>query len=265
MGSKLIGFRVPSDLAEQLEARAAEEGRSTSELLRELVDDKLYPKSGRERLEARREVAPLADLEQLYDVSITEFIAEKVNTQIKEELKEHLGGLVNEYLELVQVDRGLTDAERESIDQLDHLVGQLTQRLDKVLEQVNKNVQVVNENFREWGNKVYLLFQALDKHTHNELTGNATMDSSAAGLISAEVRIADKHRGELPGPEEPHIIQGKTDKPGYKFYEHLNLSVKEVKETLAAVAEEKPHIIQGRTMKPGYKFHEQLNLSVREE
>ncbi len=26
---------------------------------------------------------------------------------------------------------------------------------------------------------------------------------------------------------DPHVIVGKTDKPGYKFYEHLNLSIKE--------------------------------------
>ena len=115
-------------------------------------------------------------------------------------------------------------------EQLDELVSKmdlLTQRIDKIVEQENRNTRMVNENFLEWGNKVYLLFQALDKHTHSKLTGGATMESEAAKLIDAEVRVADKHRGELPGPEEPNIIQGKTAKPGYRYLEHLNLSVRE--------------------------------------
>ncbi len=43
MGSKLIGFRIADDLAEEVEAKAAEKGLSTSELLRTLVDKELYP------------------------------------------------------------------------------------------------------------------------------------------------------------------------------------------------------------------------------
>ncbi len=33
---------------------------------------------------------------------------------------------------------------------------------------------------------------------------------------------------EVAEGEEPNIIRGKTTKPGYKYLEHLNLSVKEV-------------------------------------
>ena len=115
----------------------------------------------------------------------------------------------------------------EQLDELVSKMGLLTQRIDKIVEQENRNTRMVNENFLGWGNKVYLLFQALDKHTHSKLTGGATMESEAANLIDAEVRVADKHRGELPGPEEPNIIQGKTAKPGYQYLEHLNLSVRE--------------------------------------
>ena len=43
MGSRVVGFRVPDDLAEELEKVSSERGQSTSEFLRKLVDDALYP------------------------------------------------------------------------------------------------------------------------------------------------------------------------------------------------------------------------------
>lgn len=43
MGSKVIGIRMADDLAEELELKAAEEGLSTSEFMRNLVDQTLYP------------------------------------------------------------------------------------------------------------------------------------------------------------------------------------------------------------------------------
>jgi len=174
------------------------------------------------------QLAELASPEQLYGVQATQLIAEQVNTQIKEQLKEQLGDLVDEHLELVQIDRGLTEAEKEYLAELGTKIDLLTQRVDKVVEQDNKNVRIVNDNCRDWGDKVHLLFQALDKHQHNSITGNATLDSRAAKLVDAEVGEADEQRGELPGAEkEPTTIQGKTSKPGYRYMEFLDLSVKE--------------------------------------
>jgi chromosome segregation ATPase len=43
MGSKVIGLRLADDLTEELEAKAAEEGLSTSEFMRKLIDQELYP------------------------------------------------------------------------------------------------------------------------------------------------------------------------------------------------------------------------------
>jgi len=223
MGSKVVGFRCPNDLAEEFEQFCETAGKTTGEVLRKLVDDLIYPGSGRERLKERQEAASLAYPEQSYGVSTTEWIAEQVNTQIKEQLVDR----INDSLELVQIDRGMTETEKEQLNELVGKMDLLAQRIDKTIEQDNRNIQMVNENSREWSEKVSLLFQALDKHTHSKLTGGATMDSEAAKLIDAEVREADKHRGELPKSEEPNIIEGKTDKPGYKYREHLNLSVKE--------------------------------------
>ena len=46
MGSRVIGFRVPDDLAEELERVSDERGQTTAEFLRKLVDDALYPSKG---------------------------------------------------------------------------------------------------------------------------------------------------------------------------------------------------------------------------
>ncbi len=110
MGSKLIGFRLDNDLAEEIEAKAAEKGQSTSELLRELVDELLYP--GKAELDSLEQRHP-----ELYGVKGSEKIVEMINAQIKEQLKAQLGDLVDERLELVQVDRGLTEAEKRHYDE----------------------------------------------------------------------------------------------------------------------------------------------------
>ncbi len=210
MGSKVIGFRVPDDLAEEFKHACEQRGQTTGEVLRQLVDDMLYPN--------REEAALSTDESVLGRLDLLEGVYEVLGKQLKD---------LDERLELSEVDRGLTEAEKEHLDELVSKMGLLTQRIDKIVEQENRNTRRVNENFLGWGNKVCLLFQALDKHTHSKLTGGATMESEAAKLIDAEVRVADKHRGKLPGPEEPSIIQGKTAKPGYRYFEHLNLSVRE--------------------------------------
>lgn len=43
MGSRVIGFRVPDDLAEELERVSCERGMTTAEFLRKLIDDTIYP------------------------------------------------------------------------------------------------------------------------------------------------------------------------------------------------------------------------------
>jgi len=46
MGSKVVAFRVPVDLAEELERASRKLGQTTTEFLRKLVDDTLYPLKG---------------------------------------------------------------------------------------------------------------------------------------------------------------------------------------------------------------------------
>jgi len=43
MASKVIGFRVPEDVAEELEKVSEQRGLTVAEFLRSLVDETLYP------------------------------------------------------------------------------------------------------------------------------------------------------------------------------------------------------------------------------
>lgn len=105
MASKVIGFRCPVDLAELFEQYCEAADKTTGEVLRKLVDDLIYPPG-----------AELDSPERLYGVSGTEQLVELVNAQVKEQLKEQLGDLVDEHLELVQIDQGLTEAEKRHYD-----------------------------------------------------------------------------------------------------------------------------------------------------
>jgi len=226
MGSKVIGFRCPDDLAQEFAQFCEGADKTTGEVLRKLVDDMLYPGSGqgrlRERLEANRKAAPLADLEQLYGVEATKWIAEQVNTKIKEQLKEQLGDLVDEHLQLVQIDRGLTEADREHYDDalasLRSDLANLKIGVNVLVQTVNNNVEVCNEHFV----KVARLFQFLAAHIHD---GDGAVAVSPEKLLKAEVELADKRLGKIEG--QPSIIKGKTGRPGYRYLEYINLSVKE--------------------------------------
>lgn len=104
-GSKVISFRLPADLAGEFERYCQEAVETSGEVLRRLVDEMLYPGSDRE--------AELDSPEQIYGVKATAWIADQVNIQIKAQLVDQLGDLVDEHLELVQVDQALTEAEKE--------------------------------------------------------------------------------------------------------------------------------------------------------
>lgn len=106
MASKMIGFRCPDDLAKGFEEYCEGADKTSGEVLRKLVDDLLYPPS-----------AELGSPERLYGVSGTEKIVEIVNAQIRAQLKDQLGDLVDERLELIQVDQALTEADKEHYDE----------------------------------------------------------------------------------------------------------------------------------------------------
>ncbi len=116
MGSKVIGFRVPVDLAEELERVSSERGQTTAEFLRGLVDDALYPPKDaagpvpatranfsrlRERLSKAKGEAVPATLEDIMGgegkkVTLGEELKGEVDRVSKEvtKLKEELAGSI---------------------------------------------------------------------------------------------------------------------------------------------------------------------------
>jgi len=167
MGSKVIGFRVPDDLAEGLERASDERGQTVGEFLRKLVDDFLYPGSGRDRLEERGKVEAHEDLS---------------GVMIRlDALAQQLKGF-DERLELVQVDRGLTEADKEHYDgalvELESGLAKLKGGVNKLVQTVNNNVAVCNDHFV----KVGRLFQFLAAHIHD---GDGAVVVSPKELLEA--------------------------------------------------------------------------------
>ena len=65
MASKVIGFRIPEDVAEDLEKVSEERGMTVTEFMRSLVDETLYPASDNKGQEKSDTVTP----EQLESVA----------------------------------------------------------------------------------------------------------------------------------------------------------------------------------------------------
>lgn len=223
MGSKVIGFRVPDDLAAEFEQFCEGAGKTTGEVLRKSVDDLLYPGSGRERLEERgRGEVPAEDLAAM--------LAPLESAQ--EALAQQLKGF-EERLELVQVDRALTDADKKHYD---GAVVELESELANLKTGVNKLVRVVNDNVAaceaswktadkniEVSNKSFdrlsRLFQLLEAHSHDGV-GKVEVPFAAGTLLAGEVRLADERLGELTG-----VRRGKIEKPGWKYLEETKKSI----------------------------------------
>lgn len=176
-GSKVVSFRLPADLAREFEEWCDDAGVTSGQVLRKLVDDTVYPGA---------ELAAPAE-KQLYGVEATAQIVEIVNSQIKAQLEEQLGDLVDEKLELVKLEPGMTEAQKLFYDQSLAGMKRAMADLESTLAQIKTDV----DSF---------------------LTGAYLKD------LAEQAQKVE---------ENPKIIQGKTDKPGYIYYEYLNLSMKE--------------------------------------
>ena len=70
MGSKVVGFRLQDDLAEALGKLSAANGMTTTDFLRKMVDDKLYPPTVKAELKetnADEQIAKLAEQAKLLE------------------------------------------------------------------------------------------------------------------------------------------------------------------------------------------------------
>ena len=206
MGSKVIGFRVPDDLAVEFEQFCERAGKTTGEVLRKLVDDMLYPESGRKRLKQRGE-----DLEGM--ITPIQLALDTLAQQLKG---------FDERLELVQVDRRLTEADKEHYDgaliKLESRLAKLEEGVKRIVKTVNIHGEVCNDHFV----KVARLFQFLAVHIHD---GDGVAAVSSEDLLKAEVELANKRLGKIEG--QPNVIRGKTSAKGYRYLDLLDLSIRE--------------------------------------
>ena len=128
----------------------------------------------------------------------------------------------DERLELVQVDRGLTEADKEHYDgaliELESRLAKLKEGVKEIVQTVNSNGEVCNDHFV----KVARLFQFLAAHIHD---GDGVVAVSPENLLKAEVELANKRLGKIEG--QPTIIRGRNSVMGYCYLENIGLSVRE--------------------------------------
>jgi len=72
--------------------------------------------------------------------------------------------------------------------------------------------------------KVARLFQFLAAHIHD---GDGLVAVSPENLFKAEVELANKRLGKIEG--QPDIIHGQISAKGYRYLDHLDLSIRKEK------------------------------------
>jgi len=189
MGSKVIGFRVPDDLAVELDRVSGERGMTTADFLRKLVDDTLYPGFGRDRLEERRKV----------------------------EAREDLSGLISRLDNLEQQKEQAGLAQEQSAERIKQLEQRLATAEQKRIDDYSPREKA--EFIIPWMQGLSGEdFVRLALETGHEAQLVPAPDPEAVAKVAEIMRKQD---------EEPQTIQGKTSKPGYRYFENLDLSVRE--------------------------------------
>ena len=189
MGSKLIGFRVADDLAEQIETRAAEEGISTSELLRKLVDEELYPSGKGEREAVELEGDAIEDIRQ--QVASLGGLVEHFGNHLKELADKVELAQVNEGLTKKMVEEELERVEREATD--GH--NQLAATINKNTAEVQKIIPLVQGGLNDLQSELTKLKSELAHKVSDlkaELQPLTGLPSNLEGVKLDVVRLSDR-------------------------------------------------------------------------
>ncbi len=89
---------------------------------------------------------------------------------------------------------------------------------------------------------------------------DAQLVPAVAPELAKKVAETFRQQGEeakAKAEKEPDIVQGKVAASGWKYLEHMDVSVREG-------AKGMPEVIKGKTTEPGYRYLEHLDVSVRE-
>lgn len=203
MASKVLGVRVPGDLAEEFEQKSAERGMTVTEVLRKLIDDMLYPSSserattmgGVSRKQGQPELGPLEDRLELIETHIDWVISDlestdKKTTELRNQTTDELTRLNDLVSKLGPIINSINSKLTEFRDANNRLSGI-----------VNNNSDQVKHGFAIAQADLDLLYQVLDRHKHlvgrsgGILTGSATAPKS--DLINKRIAEANDRRGKL--------------------------------------------------------------------
>ncbi len=207
MASKVIGFRVPEDLAEEFEQFCEGAGKTSGEMLRKLVDDVLYPESGRERLEERDEREALKNaagrLESLEESS--EALTDKIA-----KLEEEESDLGDRVAKLEETSPQAATNDKAVLKEKDDRIAELERRKISDFPGRDQGAFMLETFSRMPSDTVAIMVATAGKA---ELLTEAAAERAQAKTVTPEAEV------------EEQIIAGRTDKPGYQYLETLDISI----------------------------------------
>lgn len=147
MASKVIGFRLPEDLAVQLEKVSEERGMTVTEFMRILVDETLYPATDNKDLEksstvVRKQLESLANERKNLANEVQNLSPLLDNIVAKLETHETEGILTPDLIETVQkvaTLRGQVNTWESRYNTLSIMVNENSKKIQDVIVLVNKN------------------------------------------------------------------------------------------------------------------------------
>ena len=230
MGSRMVGFRVPEDIYEEIERVSEERGVTTADFLRKLVDETLYPSSrgGTSTMANTSMKEQLGNLEDTLNWLTDEF--NNLSNRVDE---------LGDIKELKRVANTMTEADRKELDKLSGKVGhweqqgrELEAKVGKLGEAVDHNAGVLNRFVEVIGGKVERLEDGVNElksvqasHTHNGLSSIPQLLNKVGKLeqnlseVKAELGDAKKRAMRQPtGRTRDYKRDGDTRSYTFKEY-----------------------------------------------
>lgn len=158
MASKVIGFRLPEDMADELEKVSEERGMTVTEFMRILVDETLYPATDNKDLEkssivVRKQLESLANEHKNLTNQVQDLSPLVDNIVAKLETYETEGILTPDLIETVQ-----------KVATLKGQVNTLTYKYDKLSTRVNENSNKTHDAIA-----LIMKHKESSDHTYSEL------------------------------------------------------------------------------------------------
>jgi len=209
VGSKVIGFRVPGDLAEELERISGEHGLTTAEFLRKLIDDTLYP-SNREQSAALSDTLVEEQIGSLEDMQsqITDEFG-NLSSQI-ENLTEKIGqleaknSLSPEQIAMINASANLASRVKDLEQRQENMGLVLDQNANKI-----QGAVVMVQDFGDSASNTFGKFRSEISNLRTKLEALNSLPSKVEKIKLDVVRLSDR----LPKVEREakRMPTGETD------------------------------------------------------